>query len=120
MQTWSWDEIIELTDGAAFDIDFFQDFSNLSWQGCPVKKIPIQALIIAIIKLEKEKTTYPVEKHISSAEERERSQEFWTEIDEYQRKERKLEKKYNKSRDKPKNIKEAVRNFNTIVKELGG
>ena len=117
MQTVSLDQEIKLWDGIPYDINFFQDFSALSLEGVQLSSISVSAIIEAIPLLSDEVLEYPVTAY-PSGERHRTSTELWESVEKYEKDERKREKKWEKQHPRPKNIKEAERNFDCVVDKL--
>lgn len=87
MQTTSWADEMKLMDGVPYLIDFFQDFSAMLRDGEPA--LIVDARIVR----------QPVEKTVNAyvlTEERQRTLEFFEQVDKYAKQERKREEKWKK------------------------
>ena len=114
MQTISLEDEIKLIDGIPYDIDFFQDFSNMYQTGRSIEDIPVEEIIDTLINFQND----AVVTYIPTAEDYRKSEMFWEDFDEYCEIERKEMRKWKKRKGKPKDIKEAEKNFNDIVDRL--
>lgn len=103
MQTTSWEEEIKLVDGIPYFIDFAQDFSNICLNGCQIEDMSIDDIVRSI---NPENKVSDVTSYTPSGEDYRRSQKFWDDFYESERKrekhEKKLEKKWNKNKMKRK------------------
>ena len=114
MQTISLEEEFCLIDGIPYDINFFQDFSNVYQTGRSIEDIPIEEIIDTLITFQNDAAVT----YIPTAEDYRKSEMLWEEFDEYCEKERREIRKWEKRKGKPKSIKEAEKNFNDIVDKL--
>lgn len=114
MQTISLEDEIKLIDGIPYDIDFFQDFSNVYQTGRSIEDIPVEEIIDTLINFQND----AVVTYIPTAEDYRKSEMFWEDFEEYCEKERRDIKKWKKRKGKPKSIKEAEKIFNDIVEGL--
>ena len=114
MQTISLEDEIKLIDGIPYDIDFFQNFSNVYQTGHPIEDIPVEEIIDTLIN----SPNNEADAYIPTAEDYRKSEMLWEEFDEYCEKERREIRKWEKRKGKPKSIKEAEKNFNDIVDGL--
>lgn len=113
-QTISLEDEIRMIDGIPYDIDFFQDFSNVYQTGRSIEDIPVEEIIGTLINFQNNAAVT----YIPTAEEYRKSEIFWENFDHYCEKERREIRKWKKRKGKPKSIKEAEKNFNDIVDGL--
>lgn len=116
-QTVSWDQETKLWDGISYDINFFQDFSELFLEGRAIADISVSEIIQAIPFPPDEVSEYPAASY-PSAEDYRKSQELWESVKKYEEEERKREKKWRREHPRPKSQKEIERNLDRIIKDL--
>lgn len=123
MQTLFLDQEVNLMGGIPYDIDFFQDFSKLCLDRLRITTIPATTLIEAIYIPPSKAAILPAGNIPQETDEPSsymRSRMFWQEFEEYEKENRRREKKWRKKHPKPKNQKEAEENYDRIVAEIMG
>lgn len=91
-----------MMDGVPYDIDFFQDFSALRIDGCPIKNIPAGGIIESILNPKSETVICTAYDDTPSRESYERRQRLWETMEKYSKEEKKREKKWKKGKMKRK------------------
>jgi hypothetical protein len=120
MQTISLGEEIELIDGIPYDIDFYQDFSDICLNRQQITDMPVAA-IIEFLNNNGVKTFDCNVPMGYMGEEYESSRVFWEALDKYEKEERKRKKKWKKGKAKRKAHVKRVLNwlddFDSLLKE---
>lgn len=107
--TISWEEESKLLDGVPYSIDFRQDFSTWSIDGCIITDIPVSALLDAIVVSPRRDIAYTT---YTLLPERESSLD-WDYVDKQLEKERKWEKKHTSVSPK-----RAYKKWEKVIKRL--
>lgn len=102
-------------DGTLYNFNFSLDYSNLLLKGKPLCETSIYAIVEHVMNPGEPETvlSFP-----SSAESYRQHQEVIETIQNYEKEERKQKRKWKHRKNKPKNIKDAEKNFDKIRKAL--
>lgn len=106
---------LKLLDGILYNFNFSLDYSNLLLNDQPLNETSIHDIVEYITNPEEPETllSFP-----SSAESYRQHQEVIEAIQNYEKEARKQKRKWKHRKNKPKNIEDAVKNFNKVRKEL--
>lgn len=115
-QTISLAECFNLIDGVPYDINFFQDFSNARFNGRVLTDYTMHEFLMDF--LNPLSVSVPPPSPYPSFKGQEYMRQLCADIEKQEKKERKRAKKWRKKRPKPKNGKEAWRNFKHAVKKF--